>query len=55
MRVNGSRFVSGDLSSGQLVLRRDDGSAEVLPVLIFKNATLSDNGDSTFDLVFPGS
>lgn len=53
MRVkDGAKFVSGDLSSGQLLLRRDDGTEEWCGVLIVSGLSLSDNGDSTFDVTF---
>lgn len=54
-RVTGPKFIGGQANSGRLVLLRQDRSTAVCDVVIVKNATLTDNGDSTFDLVFPGS
>jgi hypothetical protein len=52
----GPKFVSGDAGNGRLKLVRDNGSVtDEVPSLILIRATLTDNGDSTFDLVFDGS
>lgn len=54
-RVKGSKFVSGTAATGRLVLTRDDGSTAVCGVVIVQGATLTDNGDITYDLTFDGS
>jgi hypothetical protein len=54
-RVQGARFVRGQADTGRLLLIRDDLSIARLPVVIVQGATLTDNADSTFDLVFDGS
>lgn len=47
-----SKYVSGDLSTGQLVLiREDDTTATCAGFVIFKG-TLTDNLDSTYDVTF---
>jgi len=50
-----SKYVWGDLSTGRLVLIREDGSRAPCGVVIFQGATLTDNSDSTYDLTFNGS
>jgi hypothetical protein len=41
--------------TGRLVLTRDDGSTAFCGVVIVRGVSLTDNEDSTFDLVFDGS
>lgn len=48
----GPRFVSGHTDSGQVILTRDDGTTNALPVVMFKG-TLVDNGDGTSTLTTP--
>lgn len=55
MRQRGVKFIAGQAETGRLVLTREDGSEAVCPVVVVDGATLTDNGDSTFNLVFPGS
>lgn len=47
-----SRFVSGSLEDGQLVLTRDNGTTTRCRVVIHMG-TLTDNSDSTYTLTFP--
>lgn len=54
-RVQGLKFVSGTADTGRLILTREDGSRVRCGVLIVQGVTLTDNGDSTFDLTFDGS
>lgn len=53
----GPKFVGGQISdAGRLTLSRDDGSVTgELPDCVLLRATLVDNGDSTVDVIFPGS
>lgn len=54
--TQGAKFVAGQIADGRLTLVRSDGSVTgELPDAVFVAATLTDNGDATFDLVFPGS
>jgi len=55
IRPRGPRFEFGTAETGRVVLTRDDGSTAVTGVVIVKNTTVSDNGDSTFDVTFDGS
>ena len=48
----GPKFVGGQIESGQIVLTRDDGTTNALPVVMFKG-TLVDNGDGTSTLTTP--
>ena len=48
--VRRSRFVTGAMTDGRLVLIRDNGTAARCGVVIIRNATLTDNGDGTFDI-----
>lgn len=51
-----AKYVSGDLSTGQLFLIREDGSRAVCSrFVIFRGVSLTDNSDSTFDLNFDAS
>lgn len=45
-----AKFVTGDLSTGQLILTRDDGTTAECGVLIVSGVTVTDNGDGTFDI-----
>lgn len=49
-----SKFVSGSLETGRLILIRSDGSTARCGVLMCLG-TLVDNEDATFDLTFGGS
>lgn len=44
-----NRFISGDLSTGRLILTRQDGSTARCGVIIC-TGTLTDNGDGTVDI-----
>lgn len=47
----GFKFVSGDAETGQIVLTREDGSSESLPIWIYDfPCTMTDNGDGTCTL-----
>lgn len=48
--VRRSRFVTGTMTDGRLVLIRDNGTAARCGVVIIRNATLTDNSDGTFDI-----
>lgn len=48
----GPKFVSGDLSTGQLILIRDNGTTARCGVVIVTDVTLTDNADGTADLTF---
>ena len=52
--LDGDRFVSGSLETGRLVFDRSYTGVVECPVLLLRG-TLVDNGDSTFDITFPGS
>ena len=45
-------FVSGYFQNGRLFLVRKSGSVARCDVIIVKNTTLTDNGDTSFDLTF---
>lgn len=47
-----SKFVTGDLSTGQLILIRDNGKTAQCDVVIVTGVALTDNEDSTYDLTF---
>ena len=49
----GSKFVSGSLETGRLILIRNDGSTARCGVLMCLG-TLVDNEDSTFDIGLEG-
>ena len=56
IRPRGPRFELGTAEdTGRLVLTRDDGSTAFCGVVIVRGVSLTDNEDSTFDLVFDGS
>ena len=48
----GSRFVSGTVETGRVVLEREDGSTAGFGVVMVRGVSLTDNEDSTFDLTF---
>ena len=48
--VRRSKFTSGTMTDGRLVLIRDNGTAARCGVVIIRNATLTDNGDGTWDV-----
>lgn len=48
-----SRFVSGSLATGRLVLTRDNGTVVRCGVLMCLGSFV-DNGDGTVDVTFPG-
>ena len=54
IRPRGWQFVGGT-ATPRLVLAREDASTAVCGVVIVQSASLVDNADSTFDLVFDGS
>ena len=54
-RVQGAKFVAGSANTGQLVLEREDGSIAACGVVIVRATSVTDNSDSTFNLVFDGS
>lgn len=47
-----SKFLTGDLSAGQLILIRDNGTTAQCGVVIVAEVTLTDNEDSTYGLTF---
>lgn len=50
--VRRSKFVTGDLSTGQLILIRDNGTTAQCGVVIVTGVTLTDNEDSTYTISF---
>lgn len=53
MTTLGSKFVDGTAVTGRIVLERGNGSTAELPdLVIVQGLTLTDNGDSTYDLSF---
>lgn len=54
---NGAKFVRGDIddTTGRLTLERENDSTGECPDLVLMRGTLTDNGDSTYDLTFDGS
>lgn len=54
-KLRQQKFVSGSASTGRLILIREDKSQSVSDVVIVRGVSLTDNNDSTFDLVFDGS
>jgi hypothetical protein len=55
IRPRGWQFVGGTADTGRLILTREDGSTAKCGVVIVQGVTLTDNDDSTFDIVFDGS
>lgn len=45
-----SKFVSGFMTDGRLVLVREDGTTARCGVVIMSGAALVDNGDGTWDV-----
>lgn len=48
--VKRSKFITGDLSTGQLILTRDNGTTAVCGVLMMTGVTVTDNEDGTWTL-----
>jgi len=50
----GPKFVSGDVSTGRVVLYRDDGSNDYAPLIMFVGTITDVTGDGALDINFPG-
>jgi len=50
----GPKFVSGSAVTGRVIMTRDDGTADSLPIIMCLG-TLIDNEDLTFDIAELGS
>ena len=50
----GPKYVSGDISSGRLLLYRDDGSNDYGPVIAFLGTVTDVTGDGILNIDFPG-
>lgn len=50
----GSKFAAGESDGTHLTLTRVNGTDGTCDVFLMRG-TLSDNGDTTFDITFPGS
>ena len=50
----GPKYVSGDISSGRLLLYRDDGTNDYAPVIAFLGTVTDVTGDGILDINFPG-
>jgi len=49
--IRRSKFTSGTMTDGRLLLIRDNGTTARCGVVIIRDATLTDNGDGTWDVV----
>lgn len=50
----GPKYVSGDVSTGRVVLTRDDGSTDNALLIMFMGTITDVTGDGVFDINFPG-
>lgn len=50
----GPKYVSGDTSSGRVLLYRDDGSNDYAPLIMFLGTITNVTGDGVIDINFPG-
>ena len=50
----GPKYVSGDVSSGRVLLYRDDGSNDYAPLIMFMGTVADVTGDGILDINFPG-